>query len=234
MQLGGFPEPFSSGSAREAARWRLSYGTRLVREDVRDLESVQDLTRLELLYDRLSQVVGSPLSINSLREDLEVAFGTVKKWLTVFDRLYASMRIAPFGPPRIKAVKKETKLYLWDWSRVEDSSARFENLVAIHLLAYVHWLEDVHGIKAELRYFRTPKGQEVDFVILKDRLPWVAIECKLEDRPLDPSLKYFLERIKVPHAFQISMGGTNDVVLPPINGCKVRLMPSARFLANLV
>lgn len=234
MRLGGFPEPFLSGSEREAARWRLSYGSRLVREDVRDLEMVQDLTRLELLYERLGHVVGSPLSINSLREDLEVAFTTVKKWLAVFDRLYATMQVPPYGPPRIKAVKKETKLYLWDWSRVEDEAARFENLVAIHLLAFVQWLADNHGIKVELRYFRTPKGQEVDFILIKDRKPWVAIEVKVDDRPLDPNLKYLLERTKIPFAFQISLRGKSDALLSPINGCQIRLMPGARFLANLI
>jgi predicted AAA+ superfamily ATPase len=234
MRLGGFPEPFASASEREASRWRLSYGARLVREDVRDLEAVQDLARLELLYDRLGQVVGSPLSINALREDLEVAFATVKKWLAIFERLYATIQLPPYGPARIKAVKKESKLYLWDWARVDDEAARFENLVAIHLMAYVHWLADVHGIKAELRYFRTPKGQEVDFILLKDRKPWVAVEVKLDDRPLDPNLKYFLERVPTPFAFQVSLRGRKDALLAPINGCRVRSMTGSRFLAQLV
>lgn len=86
----------------------------------------------------------------------------------------------------------------------------------------------------ELRYFRTPKVQEVDFILLKDRTPWIAIEVKLEDRPLDPNLKYLLERVKMPYAIQISLRGKSDVLLPPINGCRVRLMPGARCLANLL
>ena len=115
-----------------------------------------------------------------------------------------------------------------------DEAARFENLVAIHLVAFAHWLGDTHGTKVELRYFRTPKGQEVDFILLKDRKPWVAIEVKLDDRPLDSSLKYLLERVKIPYAFQISLRGKSDVMLPPINGSRVRLMPGARCLADLL
>lgn len=231
MALGGFPEPFTSGSAREAARWRAGYGARLVREDVRDLEAIQDLTRLELLFDRLPATVGSPLSINALREDLEVAFATVKKWIDVFERLYASFTVPPFGPPRIKAVKKEAKLYLWDWARVEDEGARFENLVAAHLQRFVHWLQDVEGARAELRYFRSPKGHEVDFVVLVKGKPWFAVEAKLDDRPLDPNLSYLLERAPIPHAYQVTLRGKKDHLAPSINGCRVRVLPAAKFLA---
>jgi hypothetical protein len=35
-------------------------------------------------------------------------------------------------------------------------------------------------------------------------------------------------------AFQISLKGTTDALLPPIDGCRVRIMPGARFLAQLV
>jgi hypothetical protein len=233
VELGGFPEPLLSGSVRRANRWRLGYGARLVREEVASLENLRDLERLELLYDRLPDTVGSVLSINSLREDLEVAFETARNWLRVFDRLYATFRVAPFGPPRIKAVKKEQKLYLWDWPRVSSAGARFENLIALHLLRLVHWLEDVEGEKSELRYFRTPMGHEVDFVVLRRRKPWLAVETKLGERPLDRGLKYLLERVRIPFAFQVSLEGTRDWRSNNINGCRVSLLPAARFLANL-
>jgi len=231
--LGGFPEPFSSGSAKWAARWRLGYGARLVREEIRSLEDVRDLDRVELLYDRLPAIVGSVLSINSLREDLQVAFETVRSWIGIFERTYGAFRVPPFGAPRIKAVKKEQKLYLWDWPRVEAEGPRFENLIAFHLLRLVHWLEDIEGEKAELRYFRDVLGREVDFIVLRKGKPWLAVEVKLDERPLDASLKYLLERVKIPHAFQVSLNGTNDWRPPDINGCRIRILPAARLLASL-
>ncbi|MGK5084013.1 ATP-binding protein [Bdellovibrionota bacterium FG-1] len=233
QRLGGFPEPFLSGSDRHASRWRLGYGTRLIQEDVRDLEQVQDLARLELLYDRLPDTVGSVLSVNSLREDLEVAHVTLGKWITILERLYAVFRISPFGPAKIKAVKKEPKLFFWDWARVSDEGHRFENLVAVHLLRLAHWIEDTEGKKAELRYFRTVPGHEVDFVFLLEGKPWMAIEVKLDDRPLDSNLKYFLERVKVPHAFQISLNGNRNFSVPAINGCQIRILPASQFLAGI-
>ena len=96
-----------------------------------------------LLYDRLPACVGSTLSINALREDLEVAFETVRNWLLILDRTYATFRVAPLGAPRIRAVKKTQKLYLWDWARVESEGARFENLLAVHLLRLCDYAGEV-------------------------------------------------------------------------------------------
>lgn len=82
--------------------------------DLRDLEDVKDLNKVELLAEELPQKVGSPLSLNSLAEDLEVNFRTVKRWVSILESLYYCFRIPPFGSPKIRAVKKEQKLYLWD------------------------------------------------------------------------------------------------------------------------
>ncbi|MEN9800675.1 MAG: hypothetical protein RL653_4372, partial [Pseudomonadota bacterium] len=233
LALGGFPEPFLGGSARRAARWRLGYGTRLIREDLRDLEAIRDLDRLELLFDRLPGLVGSPLSINALREDLEVSFDTVKSWISALERLYGAYRLSPVGPPRIRAVRKEQKLYLWDWSRIEGEGPRLENLVVSHLLRLVDWLADVHGEKAELRYFRDVTGREVDAIVLRRGKPWFAVEVKLSAQELDPGLRYLVERYRVPRAFQVSLRGGVERRLPDINGTRVELVSAARLLAAL-
>ena len=120
--------------------------------------------------------VGSPLSIRSLSEDLQVAHQTVARWLTMLEKLYVCFRIPPFGAPRIRAVKKETKLYLWDWSQVPGQGERFENLVACHLLKYCHHQEDTEGYRMELRFIRDTDRREVDFIVLRDK---VSVDFKL-------------------------------------------------------
>lgn len=233
LLFGGFPEPFVSHSKTHADRWRLSYSEQLIRDEIRNLESLKDLDRVELLFDRLTETVGSVLSINSLREDLEVAFKSVKSWIDVFDNLYATFRIAPFGTPRIKAVKKEQKLYFWDWSRIEDPAKRFENAIAAHLLRLVDWARDTQGQKWELRYFRDINGREVDFIILRNAKPWMAIEVKSSETSVSPHLKYLLERVKIPHAFQVSLDSKTDWKTEPINGTAIRMTSATRFLLAL-
>jgi len=233
LTLGGFPEPFLSGSESQARRWRIAYDERLVREDISSLERLQELEKVELMLDRLGEVAGSVVSINSLREDLEISFDTAAKWLKILEKLFACFRISPFGPPKIKAVKKEQKLYLWDSAKLANQGARFENLIALHLIRLVDWTRDVEGVKLELRYFRLRSGPEVDFILLRDKKPWLAIEVKKQEQSLAPSLAYFLERVSVPYAFQVHLEGQKEKKLARIGQCEVRSVSAARFLANL-
>jgi uncharacterized protein len=206
LRFGGFPEPFLQQDEREHRIWQRDRIARVVREDLRDLEHVREISLVEQLVDLLPSRVGSPLSVKSLREDLEVDHKTVERWLTILENLYYCFRIAPFGAPRIRAVKKTQKLYLWDWSAAPDGGPRFENLVASQLLKYCHFLEDTEGYAMELRFLRDTDKREVDFVVLKDRRPQFAVECKSGDRSVSPAIHYFAERSKIPRFYQVHLG----------------------------
>lgn len=230
LDLGGFPEPYLAGSKTESKRWSREYRTLLVREEVTSLERIQDLGQLELLILRLPALVGSPLSINSIREDLQISHKTASSWLNVLERLYAIFRLAPLGSPRIRAVRKEQKHYHMDWSLVSDNAARFENLVASHLLKWVHFLQDTQGRDIELRYFRDTDGREVDFVIAENQKPVILIETKWSDTDIDKSLRYLKNKFPDAEAWQLSMTGKKDYV----SGDGIRVTPAINFLNDLV
>jgi predicted AAA+ superfamily ATPase len=230
LTLGGFPEPYFSGSEVEARRWSRDYRLRFVREDVVSLERVQDIGQLELLLLRLPELVGSPLSINAIREDLQVSHKTVANWLQILERLYAIFRLSPFGAPRIRAVKKEQKHYHWDWTLVQDRALRFENLVASHLLKWVHHEQDAQGRDLELRYFRDTDRREVDFVVVEDRTPKLFVECKWTDAEVDRGLRYLNARFPDCEAWQISAEGTKDYVTPE----NIRVAHAMTLLRKLV
>ena len=147
---------------------------------------MQDLGNLELLALRLPELVGSPLSVNALREDLQVSHKTVESWISILERLYAVFRLTPFGPPgllKLRAVRQARKHYQFDWTLVKDGPQRFENLVASHLLKWVHFRQNTEGVDLELRYFRDRDGNEVDFVIVEGRRPVLLVEAKWGDEP---------------------------------------------------
>ena len=230
LRLGGFPEPYLSGSEIEARRWTREYRTRLIREDVASLERIQDLGHLELLMLRLPELVGSPLSVNALREDLQVSHRAVTSWLGALERLYAIFRLAPLGAPRIRAVRKEQKHYHLDWSLVPQDAARFENLVACHLLKWVHFEQDSVGRDLELRYFRDVDGREVDFVVTERGRPLRFIECKWSDADVDRGLRYLNERFPRVEAWQVSAVGRKDYQTPS----GIRVAPALELLRGLV
>ncbi|MES2504882.1 MAG: ATP-binding protein [Myxococcota bacterium] len=229
MELGGFPEPFFGGSQVEARRWSREYRSRLIQEDLSQLEQVKDLGTLELLAMRLPELVGSPLSINGLREDLKVAHKTASNWVTILERLYAIFRLSPLGSPKIRAVKKEQKHYQFDWTLVTEIGLRFENLVACHLLKWVHYRQDCFGEDYDLRYFRDIDGREVDFVVLKNRVPVWLVECKWNNAEVSPALLYLKAKFPMAEAYQISGIGTKDYVTPT----GVRVCPALAFLSQL-
>lgn len=230
LNLGGFPEPFFSGSARESRRWSREYRTRLIQDDILSLETVQDIGSLELLILRLPELVGSPLSVNSLREDLQLSHKTVSSWLDIFERIYAIFRLLPFGAPKIRAVKKERKHYHYDWTLVKEPGLRFENMVAAQLLKWVHFQQDSEGRDIELRYFRDIDGRETDFIITEDGQPLRFVECKWADAPVGKGLKYIKARFPKSEAFQIHAEGVKDYVTPE----GIRVTSAVSFLADYI
>ena len=128
-----------------------------------------------------------------------------------------------------RVLKKLPKAYLWDWSLVSDRAARFENLLAAHLLKLCHLLEDVDRHQVALHYIRDHYGREVDFLVTAGRKAWFAVEVKLSQTTADPSLLFFRERLRIPWAYQAVLDGQRDIV-----DRGVRIVPAARFLAALV
>jgi len=229
LRFGGFPEPFLAANARSLRRWQHQRLERFFREDIRDLEIVRDLASMQLLADMLAERVASPLSLNSLREDLEVSHKTVTKWLEIFERLYHVFRLTPFTSRTFRGLKKAPKVYLWDWSLVSDPGAKFENLVAAHLLKFCHLLADRDGWNTSLHYLRDSSGREVDFLVCHRNQPWFMVETKLNQTSIDGSLRYFAKRLQVTQAYQVVLGAERDFISGGI-----RCLPARRFLAALV
>lgn len=228
-KFGGFPEPFLKQNTRVLRRWHNEKTERLFREDIRDVEQVRDIVSMQLLGDLLAEKTGSLLSINSLREDLEVSHRAVSSWLNILESFYYCFRIYPFVGKNFRSLKKEAKLYLWDWSEVENEAVRFENCVASHLLKLIHFLRDYEGYKANLYFLRSVEKKEVDFFVTIAEKPWFAVEAKMNDTNVSPHLFYFKEKLNIPFCYQVVKKGDVDSF---IKG--VRIVSADRFLAGLI
>jgi len=227
--FGGFPEPFMKQSARQLRRWHNEKTERMFREDIMDIEAIRDIGNMKLLSDILPSRVGSLLSLNAIREDLEVSFRAVSRWMDILEAFYYHFRIYPFSANKIRSLKKEPKLYLWDWSEVEDDAARFENLVASHLLKYVHFITDYEGHKAELYFLRDVDKREVDFLVTIAGKPWFAVEVKLNDSALSPHILYFKERLSIPFVYQVVKKSGVDRLEKG-----TRILSAGKFLSGLI
>lgn len=230
LNYSGFPEPLIDSSERESRRWSREYRSRVINEDLSTLEKVNDVSLLEHLVIRLPALVGSPLSINSLRLDMQVSHQSISRWLNMLENLFMIFRVFPFGAPKIRAVKKEAKHYHFEWTVVEEQSYRFENMVACHLLKWCHFRQDYEGLDTELRYFRDIDRREVDFVIIENQKPIYFIECKLRNKDVNPSLRYLKQRFPDADAKQIALHGEEDY----INKDGIHVCPASKYLSQLI
>ncbi|MGB0680386.1 MAG: ATP-binding protein [Polyangiales bacterium] len=229
MRHSGFPEPYFASSLRQVRRWSHERQERFFREDLRDTERVVELGQIELLASLLADRVTSLTSTNALREDLEVSHKTVSRWINVLERLYYCFAVYPFASSRIKGLKRMPKTYLWDLSSIEEEAARFENLVALHLFKFCHFLQDYEGERATLHFLRLRDGKEVDFLVAVAGKPWFAVEVKLREQRVDPALRYFQTRLQIPHVYQVVLHAEHCVQQDG-----VIVAPAHRFLAALV
>lgn len=227
LKFGGFPEPLIRAEEKFWRRWQRERIQRVIYEDIRDLENIKEISLLELLAEELPNRVGAPLSVKNLKELLQVAHETVERWLKIFERMYYCYRISPYGPSKIRAVKKEQKLYLWDWSLISDTGPKFENFIASQLLKYCHLIEDTEGFRMDLRFIRDTDKREIDFVVLKNGRPIFAVECKSGEKNINPSLFYFMERTPIPEFYQVHQGRKDYEK----NG--VRVLPVQRLFKEL-
>jgi len=202
LERGGFPVPYLAESADEAQRWRKQRWSVLLREDLRDLESIRNVLQLELLAELLKECASGMISYSNLAEDVQIAPKTAKSWVTALEKLYLVFLVHPYTASLKRSISKTPKLYFTDPGDLLEQSegVRIENAVALNLLKRIHYIEDAYGDAIGLHYVRDKEGREVDFLVTLRRKPIALIEVKKSPQDHSGSLAYFRERLKVPTA----------------------------------
>lgn len=206
LRFGGYPEPFLKGTMRFYQRWSRVRGELLFREDLRDLTRIQEAGQVEVLGQLLATRAGQPLNMSHLAQDVNVSVDTIRRWLAALEALFYAFTLRPWTRHVAKTLRRQPKVYLWDWSLVDDEGARVENFVASHLLKAVHWWTDIGLGTFELYYLRDKAQREVDFLVVRDGSPWFLVETKTSGRGgVSAALGYFQRQTGAAHAFQAAM-----------------------------
>ncbi|MEA1969128.1 MAG: AAA family ATPase [Thermodesulfobacteriota bacterium] len=229
LKFGGFPEPFLDGRERTLLRWQNERFERIFREDIRTAEKVKLLSQIELLGALIPARVASPLSLASMSEDVQTSPKTIINWMDLLCRNYYCFRVMPFHSRLERALKKESKYYLWDWSEIENDGPKFENMIASHLNKFCDYYYHVYGLKIELWYIRDRERREVDFLITWKGTPWFMVECKLKPDAHKP-LSYFGDKLNVEQRFLVTMDEKQHYLDKKNN---IHVIPASRFLMAL-
>ena len=229
MTIGGFPEPFLNGTQRYYNRWKRSHVDLILKEELLTLSAVRDIQSIETLIELLRSRVGSPVSANSLARDLQKSPNTIQHWLKLLEDLYVIFKVAPYHKNIARALLKEPKYYFYDNGMVQgDEGTRLENLVACALFKEIHRAQDVDGENVDLYFIKNKEGQEIDFLVTREKQPYQLVEVKWKDASLSQNFKRFLAEQSLK---RVQVVGTIEEAKSFPGG--ERIEPAKDFLAGI-
>lgn len=234
LQFGGFPESFLQKNMRFYNRWKKLRLKQLFQEDLQDISNVHEISQLQILTELLRLQAGQLVNYSALAQKTHISGETVRRWIETLKALYYCFTIQPWSTNISRSLLKEPKIYLWDWSLIQDKGHRMENFVASHLLKAVHLWTDRGFGEYDLYFLRDKEKREVDFLVTKNEEPWFLVEVKASaNGGLSKSLFHFQKQLEAPHAFQVAFD------LPHINKDLFSysdpiLVPATTFLSQLV
>ncbi|MCT4635321.1 MAG: AAA family ATPase [Rickettsiales bacterium] len=234
FKFGGYPEAFLKQTDRFHKIWQKTRFKQLFREDIRDLEDIKNLGQLELLASLLQYQTGGMLVYSNLANKIQMSQNTVKHWINLLENFYFCFTIKPWSQNISRSIIKEPKIYLWDWSVIEDEGVRFENFVALHLLKAINFWNETGVGEYGLYYLRNKEQKEVDFLISKNNQPWILVESKLSNNnSISKNLLYFREKTKAPFAFQV-VHNLDYIDRSCFETKKPMIVPARTFLSQLI
>lgn len=234
FEFGGFPDPFLNHDKRFSQRWKKLRKEQLFRGDIRDLSRIHEIDQLEMLAELIKHQAGQLVNYSNLASKVRVSVDTIRRWVNTLAAFYYCFTVKPWSKNVSRSLLKEPKIYLWDWSDIEDVGQRAENFIAAHLLKAVHFWTD-QGLGAyDLYFLRDKEKREVDFLVTKENKPWILVEVKYSDNAsINRNLEIFQEQIKAKHAFQVIID-MPYVDVDCFSYHRPVIVPAKTFLSQLV
>jgi predicted AAA+ superfamily ATPase len=230
LEIGGFPEPFLNGTNRFYNRWKKSHLDIILRQDLIDLENVQQIIQIETLIQLLKNRVGSPVSYSSLARNLQCSDKTVKRWLTILENMYVIFKVPPFHKNIARAIQKAPKFYFYDTGQViGDSGIKLENTVACAIQKEIHFREDCFGETKKIYYLKNKDGKEIDFCTTTNDSPSLMVEVKWKDGTLSSNFEIFKKFFPQIKMIQVTKELRKEKTFP--NGVEIRT--AHKWLADL-
>lgn len=221
LVVGGFPEPFLSNDVGEYRRWKTSHTDIILKQDLIQLETVEEIVQIETLVELLRDRVGSTIAYANLAKELQCAPKSVKRWLGILENLYVVFSVRPYSKKLTRSLVKAPKFYFYDCAQVRgDEGARFENLVALSIKKEIEFRQDCFGDDLALHFVRNKEKDEIDFVILKEGKPDLGIEAKWSDESPHKAFRVFQDELQLKRAVQLVVNLNREKTYP--SGLEIR------------
>ena len=201
LRFGGMPGLTHTDSAERKQQILNELVGSYILKDIKSLVKEENIRAFNHLLYLLAQNQGSTISVHSLSAEVGLSSKAINRYLDILEQTYVNYRIYSYSKNLGNELKKSCKTYLYDlgvrnmllkdFSKINsrpDKGIILESFVFLKLQAML-------SPNMEIKFWRTRDGGEVDFIILKDRIPIpIEVKSKINSLRIPSGLKRFLDR----------------------------------------
>ncbi len=221
--FGSYPE-IVKRCYKDHSDWYGAYIYNYIERDVRSLANIGNLRDFQRLISLLAARCAQELNMSELASDIGVSVKTVRSWISILEASYIIFLPGPYYKNLGKRIVKRPKIYFFDTGIVcylTGTSSKellekgpmagpvFENYVISEVKkSILH-----NGSNADIFYFRSNLGLEVDLIVLnRDTQELLFTEIKnthtARIRMIDPLRKIIDLEKKSEHLTPLTITGT--------------------------
>lgn len=210
LYKGGFPRSIMTSTTKVATEWLASFVSTFIERDLLQWKGATPST-MRRLWQMLAHNNGQLANYSRLADSLSVSSVTIKNYIDLLCDTFMVFVVPPYTSNFGRRLIKSPKVYIAD-SGVATSLLQMrqhDDLFGSIVLGSVWEQVVVSNIKgyypdAEISFYRTAKGAEVDFVVRISRKVF-AIECKCSTSPsLQKGFYSAIEDIQPDHSFVVA------------------------------
>lgn len=234
LRYGGMPALTHAESGERKAQILSELLSAYILKDVKSLVKEENIRAFNHLLYLLAENQGSVISVHSLAGEVGMSSKAVNRYLDILEETFVNLRVSSYSNNLGNELKKSSKIYLYDlgirnailkdFSSLKERSDKGVILESFVLLRLQVMLKP----NMEIKFWRTKDGDEVDFVLLKDRTPFpIEVKSGISNLEVPKGLRRFLARYpNTKTAFVVNENQSREVRL---GSCAVRFMTFESF-----
>ncbi len=195
---GGLPELYQY-SGEDRATYLNGVLETYIQRDIKSLIKEENISSFNKLLYMLAQHQGQIVSVSNLANDLTISAQTVQSYLDILEQTYTLYTLKSFSTNLSNELKKSKKYYFYDLGLRNALLKNFSRIdkrndigIILETYAYHYLLSIANRANTDIYFWRTTKGQEVDFVWQKNQVPVpIEVKSKYEEGHIPSGLEAF-------------------------------------------
>lgn len=217
---GGMPGLVNLPREEDVPRELQSIVATYINRDIKGLVREENVRAFNQMMYLIAEQQGSIVVTANLAREMGMSKPTVEKYLEILSQTYVCHSLPSYARNLGNELKKSRKQFLFDIgirnSLVRDFRSLDQRRDAGFLKESFVALNIVRQLKPtmELRFWRTKQGHEVDFIVVKNRVPHpIEVKSDLATTVVPDGLKKFLDAYEdAPEALVFNDRLTDEVV----------------------